>query len=51
MSMQVVDREEIFDERYQRFLRAIKNYESEELRKITQKSKDEQEFETHKIMK
>ena len=46
-----MDREEIYDERYQRFLKAIKDYESEQLRKVSQKSKDEQEFEAHKIMK
>lgn len=44
MSMQVADREDIYDERYQKFLKTIKDYESKELRKVTQKCKDEQEF-------
>ena len=39
MSMQV-DHEEIYDERFQRFLKVIKDYETSELKKVTQKSKD-----------
>lgn len=49
--METYNREEIYEDRLQKFLKAIKEYESEELRKIKQKSKDEQEFETNAIMK
>ena len=44
------DREEIYSDRFQRFLSKIKSWQSEELRKVQQKARDEEEYESNKII-
>lgn len=48
--MAVMEREQQLDERMERFKAAIRKWETEEIRKVKQKSADEVEFETGKIM-
>ncbi len=45
-----VNRSELFEERYHRFLDKIKAYQIEEVKKVEDKSKDEIEFESNKIL-
>lgn len=45
-----LERENRFEERMDKFKSIIRKHENDEIRKIKQKSSDEVEFETNKIM-
>lgn len=46
----LANRSEIYEERFNRFLHKIRSYQQEEVRKIEDRSKDEIQFESNKIM-
>ena len=43
--------EEIYQDRFDKFMKTIRNYQDSEKDKINQKSKDEREYEVSKIIK
>jgi len=47
---QNIDRSGIYEDRLQKFLGKIRSFESDELKKINEKSNDEVQFETNKII-